>query len=154
MQNKTFYNEILTEHNRNPYHKHPLKVVDLMLEGVNPSCGDDIFLNLKMNGDVIEDASFQGDGCSTFRSSVGDGCAISQASADMMIDLVLGKTKQEALELADRFLRMIRGEATEAEKESLDEAAILEDVSHMPARVKCATLGWHTIQEMLKDKDA
>ena len=53
MQNKTFYNEILTEHNRNPYHKHPLKVVDLMLEGVNPSCGDDIFLNLKMNGDVI-----------------------------------------------------------------------------------------------------
>ena len=96
MQNKTFYNEILTEHNRNPYHKHPLKVVDLMLEGVNPSCGDDIFLNLKMNGDVIEDASFQG-----------DGCAISQASADMMIDLVLGKTKQEALELADRFLRMI-----------------------------------------------
>ena len=143
MQNKTFYNEILTEHNRNPYHKHPLKVVDLMLEGVNPSCGDDIFLNLKMNGDVIEDASFQG-----------DGCAISQASADMMIDLVLGKTKQEALELADRFLRMIRGEATEAENESLDEAAILEDVSHMPARVKCATLGWHTIQEMLKDKKA
>ena len=63
MQNKTFYNEILTEHNRNPYHKHPLKVVDLMLEGVNPSCGDDIFLNLKMNGDLIEDASFQGDGC-------------------------------------------------------------------------------------------
>ena len=63
-------------------------------------------------------------------------------------------TAQEALELADRFLRMIRGEATEAEKESLDEAAILEDVSHMPARVKCATLGWHTIQEMLKDKEA
>ena len=61
---------------------------------------------------------------------------------------------KEALELADRFLRMIRGEATEAEKESLDEAAILEDVSHMPARVKCATLGWHTIQEMLKDKEA
>ena len=143
MQNKTFYNEILTEHNRNPYHTHPLKDVDLMLEGVNPRCGDDIFLNLKMNGDVIEDASFQG-----------DGCAISQASADMMIDLVLGKTKQEALELAARFLRMIRGDATEAEKESLDEAAILEDVSHMPARGKCATLGWHTIQEMLKDKEA
>lgn len=71
-----------------------------------------------------------------------------------IIALILGKTKQEALELADRFLRMIRGEATEAEKESLDEAAILEDVSHMPARVKCATLGWHTIQEMLKDKEA
>ncbi|MFR6380452.1 MAG: Fe-S cluster assembly sulfur transfer protein SufU [Evtepia sp.] len=97
-------------------------------------------LNLKMNGDVIEDASFQG-----------DGCAISQASADMMIDLVLGKTKQEALELADRFLRMIRGEATEAEKSPWTKPAILEDVSHMPARVKCATLGWHTIQEMLKD---
>ena len=139
MENRSFYNEILTEHNVRPEFKHDLPDADIVLEGVNPSCGDDIFLNLKMNGDVIEDASFQG-----------DGCAISQASADMMIDLVLGKTKQEALELADRFLRMIRGEATEAEKESLDEAAILEDVSHMPARVKCAELAWRTLDGMLE----
>ena len=143
MENRSFYNEILTEHNIHPEFKHDIPDADIALAGVNPSCGDNIVLKLKTDGDVITDGGF-----------VGDGCAISQASADMMIDLVLGKTKQEALELADRFLRMIRGEATEAEKESLDEAAILEDVSHMPARVKCATLGWHTIQEMLKDKDA
>ena len=143
MQSNTFYNELLTDHNLHPAHKKKLEDANLVLEGVNPSCGDDIILELKEENGVIVDGAF-----------VGSGCAISQASADMMIDLVLGKTKQEALELADRFLRMIRGEATEAEKESLDEAAILEDVSHMPARVKCATLGWHTIQEMLKDKEA
>ena len=143
MQSNTFYNELLTDHNLHPAHKKKLEDANLVLEGVNPSCGDDIILELKEENGIIVDGAF-----------VGSGCAISQASADMMIDLVLGKTKQEALELADRFLRMIRGEATEAEKESLDEAAILEDVSHMPARVKCATLGWHTIQEMLKDKEA
>ena len=141
MQNKTFYNEILTEHNRNPYHKHPLKVVDLMLEGVNPSCGDDIFLNLKMNGDVIEDASFQG-----------DGCAISQASVDIMLDLVIGKTKEEAMHLADLFFRMIKGTVSDEELEELEEASALVDISHMPARVKCAVLGWHTMEEML-DKE-
>ena len=141
MQNKTFYNEILTEHNRNPYHKHPLKVVDLMLEGVNPSCGDDIFLNLKMNGDVIEDASFQG-----------DGCAISQASVDIMLDLVIGKTKEEVMHLADLFFRMIKGTVSDEELEELEEAAALVDISHMPARVKCAVLGWHTLTEMLGDE--
>ena len=141
MQNKTFYNEILTEHNRNPYHKHPLKVVDLMLEGVNPSCGDDIFLNLKMNGDVIEDASFQG-----------DGCAISQASVDIMLDLVIGKTKEEAMHLADLFFRMIKGTVSDEELEELEEASALVDISHMPARVKCAVLGWHTLMEMLGDE--
>ena len=141
MQNKTFYNEILTEHNRNPYHKHPLKVVDLMLEGVNPSCGDDILLNLKMNGDVIEDASFQG-----------DGCAISQASADMMSDLMVDKTPQEAIELCRLFGRMVRGEETDDSKlAALDEAASLKDVSHMPARVKCAELAWRTLEEMLQN---
>ena len=139
MQNKTFYNEILTEHNRNPYHKHPLKVVDLMLEGVNPSCGDDIFLNLKMNGDVIEDASFQG-----------DGCAISQASADIMAELITDETVEEAKRLSGLFLAMIRGEElSEEDFEDLDEAAQLKDISHMPARVKCAELAWRTLDGML-----
>ena len=141
MQNKTFYNEILTEHNRNPYHKHPLKVVDLMLEGVNPSCGDDIFLNLKMNGDVIEDASFQG-----------DGCAISQASADIMLGMIVGKKKDEALKLGETFLKMIQGEATGEEIDSLEEASVLRDIAHMPARVKCAVLGWRTLKEALQGR--
>ena len=100
MENKTFYNEILTDHNLHPGHKHALDDANMVLEGVNPSCGDDIFLNLKVENGVIADGSFQG-----------DGCAISQASADIMLDLIIGKTKEEALELSDIFLRMIKGEA-------------------------------------------
>ena len=113
------------------------------LEGVNPSCGDDIVLFLKVSdADVIEDASFDG-----------DGCAISQASADMMCDLIIGKKKEEALRLSEIFLRMIKGRISDAEKEELEEAGILEDIAHMPARVKCAVLGWHTMDEIFKDAD-
>ena len=75
MENKTFYNEILTEHNLHPYHKHKLEDANLVLEGVNPSCGDDIFLELKVEDGVVVDGAFEG-----------DGCAISQASADMMLE--------------------------------------------------------------------
>ena len=142
MQNKTFYNEILTEHNRNPYHKHPLKVVDLMLEGVNPSCGDDIYLKLKMDGDTIADGAF-----------VGDGCAISQASADIMLGMIVGKKKDEALKMGETFMRMIKGEATDEEIESLEEASALKDISHMPARVKCAVLGWRTLKEAVGEHE-
>lgn len=139
MQNNTFYNEILTDHNLHPGHKEDLSDANLVLEGVNPSCGDDIFLKLKVRDGIIEDGAFQG-----------DGCAISQASVDMMLDLIIGKTTDEALRLADIFLRMIKGTVTDEEKEQLEEAGILEDISHMPSRVKCAVLGWHTMEEMLK----
>ncbi len=110
---------------------------NLTLEGVNPSCGDDIILNLKVEDDTIVDGSFEG-----------DGCAISQASADIMLDLVIGRKKDEALHLADLFMRMIKEGITEEEKEELEEAGILESISHMPARVKCAVLGWRTLKEM------
>ncbi|MST74950.1 SUF system NifU family Fe-S cluster assembly protein [Roseburia sp. MUC/MUC-530-WT-4D] len=142
MQNKTFYNEILTEHNLHPEHKHALDDANLVLEGVNPSCGDDIWLKLKVENDIVVDGAFEG-----------DGCAISQASADIMLDLVIGKTKDEALKLADLFLKMIKGTVTDEELEELEEASVLQDISHMPARVKCAVLGWHTMQEMLDEKD-
>lgn len=135
--NRSFYNEILTEHNVNPYHKHDIENPDFELRGVNPSCGDEITLKLKLSGDKIVDAGY-----------VGDGCAISQASADMMIDLVLGKTKDEALNYANIFLKMIMGEASLEEIESLEEAGALQDISHMPARVKCAVLSWHTLEEL------
>lgn len=135
--NRSFYNEILTEHNVNPYHKHDIENPDFELRGVNPSCGDEITLKLKLSGDKIVDAGY-----------VGDGCAISQASADMMIDLVLGKTKDEALNYANIFLKMIKGEASLEEIESLEEAGALQDISHMPARVKCAVLSWHTLEEL------
>ena len=139
MENKTFYNEILTDHNLHPGHKHDLPDANLVLEGVNPSCGDDIWLKLKVEDGRITDGAF-----------VGDGCAISQASADMMLDLIIGKSEEEAMKLAEIFLRMIKGEVTDEEMDQLEEASVLKDISHMPARVKCAVLGWHTMEEMLK----
>ncbi len=138
--NNTFYNEILTDHNLHPLHKHKLPDANMTLEGVNPSCGDDIVLNLKVEDGKVTDGSFEG-----------DGCAISQASADIMLDLIIGQPVEKAEHLADVFHRMITGTITDKEKEELGEAGILEDVSHMPARTKCAVLGWHTMDEMLKE---
>lgn len=139
MAHNSFYNEILTEHNIRPEHKHDLPDANIVLEGVNPSCGDDIWLKLKVENGVVEDGAF-----------VGDGCAISQASADIMLDMIVGRTKDEALHYADLFLKMIQGSATAEEIDALEEAGALQDVAHMPARVKCAVLGWHTLQESLK----
>ena len=86
MENRNFYNEILTEHNVSPLHKHEIENPDIVLEGVNPSCGDDIFLKLKVKDGVIADGGF-----------VGDGCAISQASADIMLDQIIGMKTEDAL---------------------------------------------------------
>ena len=141
MENRSFYNEILTEHNLHPEFKHDLPDADIVLEGVNPSCGDDIFLKLKLDGDTIADGAF-----------VGDGCAISQASADIMLGMIIGKKKEDALKLGEVFLKMIQGEATEEEIDSLEEASALRDIAHMPARVKCAVLGWRTLKEALKEQ--
>ena len=125
MENRSFYNEILTEHNLHPEFKHDLPDADIVLEGVNPSCGDDIFLKLKLDGDVIADGAF-----------VGDGCAVSQASADIMLGMIVGKKKEDALKMGEIFLKMA-----------------LRDIAHMPARVKCAVLGWRTLKEALLDGD-
>ena len=138
MEHNTFYNEILIDHNLHPLHKTTLENANLVLEGVNPSCGDDIIIQLRVENDTIVDGAF-----------AGDGCAISQASADIMLDMAIGKSKEEALHLAELFLKMIRGECSDAEIDELEEAGALKDIAHMPARVKCAVLGWHTIQEML-----
>ena len=138
MENRSFYNEILTEHNIHPEFKHDLPDADIVLEGVNPSCGDDIFLKLKVDGDKIVDGAF-----------VGDGCAISQASADIMLGMVIGHSKEDALKMGETFMRMIKGEASDEEINSLEEASALKDISHMPARVKCAVLGWRTLKEAM-----
>ena len=138
MPSNTFYNEILTDHNLHPAHKHDLPDANLVLEGVNPSCGDDIWLKLKVENDKIVDGAF-----------VGDGCAISQASADMMLDLIIGKSKDEARKLANIFLRMIKGTVSEEELDALEEASVLKNIAHMPARVKCAVLGWHTMEDLI-----
>lgn len=142
MTGNTFYNEIINEHNLKPYHKMTVEGANFTLEGVNPSCGDDIILELKVEDGIIVDGGF-----------TGEGCAISQASADIMLDLIIGKTQEEAVRLSDIFLRMIKGSITDAEKEELEEAGILESVSHMPARVKCAVLGWRTMRELFGRND-
>ena len=141
MENRNFYNEILTEHNVHPEFKHDLPDADIVLEGVNPSCGDDIWLKLRTDGDTIVDGAF-----------IGDGCAISQASADIMLGMVIGRKKDEALQLGQTFMRMIQGEASEEEIESLEEASALRDIAHMPASVKCAVLGWRTLKEAIGPK--
>ncbi len=143
MQNRTFYNEILTEHNIHPIHKTKLMEPQKSLRGVNPSCGDDITLQLNVSEDgIIEDGAF-----------FGDGCAISQASADMMLELVLGKKVEEALLLKDTFMKMIKDKVTDEELEMLEEAGALQDISHMPSRVKCAVLGWRTLEALLKEDE-
>ncbi|HAG69856.1 MAG TPA: SUF system NifU family Fe-S cluster assembly protein [Lachnospiraceae bacterium] len=135
----SIYGEILNEHNLRPVHKGRIENPSLVLDGKNPSCGDEITIELRVNDeDVIED------GCFT-----GSGCAISQASVDMMLDLIIGEKRERALKLYEIFMGMIRGEAGEEETEELDEAMVFKDISHMPARVKCAVLGWRTMREML-----
>ncbi len=138
----SFYREIINEHNLRPIHKHILPRAGLSHRGINPSCGDDITLQLTIKDGVIAEGAY-----------VGDGCAISQASADMMLDLIIGRTPEEALRLADIFLRMIKGKVTDDEVEELEEAGSLQDISHMPARVKCAVLAWHTLERILKAED-
>jgi len=138
MELKSLYREILNEHNIHPAHKAELPGATYTLQGVNPSCGDNITLYLKSESGTIVDGSF-----------TGSGCAVSQASVDMMLDLVIGKEEEKALRLVESFTAMIRGEASEEQIEELDEAGALQDVSHMPSRVKCALLGWRTMKDML-----
>ena len=138
MELKALYREILNEHNINPAHKTALAVATHTLQGVNPSCGDNITLYLQTENGKIVDGGF-----------TGSGCAVSQASVDMMLDLVIGQDEATALSLCDSFMAMIQGTATAEQIESLDEAGALQDIAHMPARVKCAVLGWRTMREML-----
>ena len=128
------------EHNSHPDYKYEMDAPTHSHEGINPSCGDELTLQLRVEDGVIEEASF-----------TGHGCAISQASADIMAELITEETVEEARRLAGLFLAMIRGEElSEEDYEDLDEAAQLKDISHMPARVKCAELAWHTLDGMLE----
>ena len=136
------YTAALMQHNSHPDYKYEMEGCTCSHEGINPSCGDELTLQLRIEGDVIEEASF-----------TGSGCAVSQASADMMADLITGESVKEAKRLVGLFLGMIKGETlTEEDKEDLDEAAELESISRMPARVKCAELAWRTLEKLLADK--
>ena len=133
------YNELIMEHSMNSYNKKELKDADYCEVGHNPNCGDEITLELKLNGDIIEDMAF-----------MGHGCAISQASTSIMIDTLKGKTIEEAKEIVKTFIEMIKRETTdEKELEKLEDAIAFRNVANMPARVKCALLAWHTIEDIL-----
>lgn len=133
------YNELIMEHSMNSYNKKKLENANYCEIGHNPNCGDEITLELKVNGDVIEDMAFSG-----------HGCAISQASTSIMIDTLKGKTIKEAKEIIKIFIEMIKRETTSEEKlKKLEDAIAFRNVSNMPARVKCALLAWHTVEDML-----
>ncbi|MGL6106491.1 Fe-S cluster assembly sulfur transfer protein SufU [Romboutsia sp.] len=133
------YTELIMEHCKSKHNERELKDFTVSNRGHNPSCGDDITLNIKLNGDIIEDATF-----------TGVGCAISKASTSMMIDLIKGKSKEEALSLVDKFIGMIKRDITDEEElEILEDAIVLKNVSNLPARVKCAVLAWHTLRESI-----
>ena len=137
------YNELIMEHSMNSYNKKKLGNVDFCEIGHNPNCGDEITLELKMNGNIIEDMAFSG-----------HGCAISQASTSIMIDTLKGKTVEEAKDIIKTFIEMIKRETTnEDELKKLEDAIAFKNVSNMPARVKCALLAWHTVEDMLNKKE-
>ena len=137
------YNELIMEHSMNSYNKKKLENADFSEIGHNPNCGDEITLEIKLDGDIIKDMAF-----------TGHGCAISQASTSIMIDTLKGKTVKQAQEIVKIFIEMIKRETKdESELEKLEDAIAFRNVSNMPARVKCALLAWHTIEDMLKGND-
>ena len=136
------YNELIMEHSMNSYNKKKLEKADYSEIGHNPNCGDEITLELKLNGNIIEDMAFSG-----------HGCAISQASTSIMIDTLKGKTIEEAKEIIKTFIEMIKRETTDEEElKKLEDAIAFRNVANMPARVKCALLAWHTMEDMLNGK--
>ena len=139
MDLKLIYSDSILAHSRNPHNRKSLQDA-IRLEGANPSCGDEITLHLQVENGIVKSGSY-----------TGVGCAISQASADIMIDLIIGRSKEEALHLTDLFKRMIAGEITDDELEELEEAGALQNISKMPARVKCAVLAWKTLELLLHE---
>ena len=145
METKELYREILNEHNLNPVHKKTMTHPSLVLNGVTPSCGDNITLSLQVDDDgTITDGSF-----------TGSGCAISQASTSLMIDLIEGQSVEKAKHLIALFLGMIKGDIADDDAlEELEDAAALKSIANLPARVKCAVLSWHTLDEVLPEGNA
>lgn len=136
------YNDLIMEHSMNSYNKKELDSCDFCEMGHNPNCGDEIKLEVKLNGDVIEDMAF-----------TGHGCAISQSSTSVMIDVLKGKTIKEAKDIIETFINMIKREIKdEKELEKLEDAIAFKNISNMPARVKCALLAWHTMEDLLNKK--
>jgi nitrogen fixation NifU-like protein len=136
---KALYQEVIIDHNRHPRNCHRLADADRMADGFNPLCGDRLTVYVKLRDGVIADAAFEG-----------EGCAISVASASLMTEHLKGKTESEAQAIFDRFRALVMGE--EEAGVGLDKLVVLAGVKEFPARVKCATLAWHTLTAALKDR--
>jgi nitrogen fixation protein NifU and related proteins len=134
------YQNVILEHNRSPRNYRAMPDADRKADGHNPLCGDQVTVWVRMDGDVIDDVSFQG-----------AGCAISRASASLMTGAVKGKSRSEVQGLFDRFHRLVTGRLPAGESETLGKLAVFSGVSEFPIRVKCASLSWHTLKAALAE---
>src|SRR5436190_676958 len=136
------YQEVIVDHSLHPHNYHAMPDAQRKAEGYNPLCGDQVTVYLKLDGDKIQDISFEG-----------QGCAISKSSASVMTDILKGKSKTEAAALFEKFRQMVTGDV-KTEQDPLDKLTIFSGVSEFPTRVKCAVLGWHTLRSALENKKA
>lgn len=137
------YQQVILDHNKKPRNFHKLNAANRRAEGYNPLCGDQLTVYLLVEDEVVKDVSFEG-----------QGCAISKAAASMMTQSVKGKTKQDAETLFDEFHRMVTGQLdAEATPNHLGRLTIFSGVRDFPARVKCASLSWHTMHAALHGQE-
>jgi len=141
MELNDLYRDVILDHNRQPRNFGDLTPADASVEGFNPMCGDHLTLRLRLNEETISDIRFEG-----------QGCAISTASASLMTEAVKGRTRDEALKLFDRVHQLLTDDAAPPAEE-LGKLAALSGVREYPARVKCASLCWHTLASALKSTD-
>ena len=138
----SLFQEVILDHYKRPRNRGPMDEPSATVHMNNPTCGDEVVLRIKLEGDTIEDAKFEGVGCS-----------ISQASISMMTQLIKGKTPAEAVQLMRRFTDLMHGDETAARDRQLGDLRSLVGVSKFAARVKCALLGWNALEEALKEQD-
>jgi nitrogen fixation NifU-like protein len=143
MDLKDLYRDVIVDHNRSPRNFRKIDPPRRVAEGFNPLCGDKLHVYLRMDGDAIEDISFEG-----------SGCAISVASASLMTEMLKGKTTAEAIDLFSRMHSLLTdGEVEQSDMASLGKLAALSGVREFPTRVKCATLCWHTMKNAVEGAD-
>jgi nitrogen fixation NifU-like protein len=136
------YQDLILDHNRAPQNYRQMEDANRRVEGNNPLCGDRLTVWLRLDGEIIGDAAFQG-----------SGCAISKASASLMTSAIKGKTRAEATALFDRFRRLVTGSLPPVEAEALGKLVAFSGLSQFPIRVKCASLSWHAMRAALDQPD-
>ncbi len=135
------YRELILDHYRSPRHSEPLADADIVAEGYNPLCGDEVELRMNFENGSVSDLSFGGRGCS-----------ISRASGSMMTDLVIGKSVKDVRSLSEQFNKMMTDPDDDVPEE-LGDLEALQGVAKFAVRVKCATLAWHTLEDGLKQRE-